>query len=480
MTAGIIAERRFTLEDQRTFAHLSGDANPIHVDPVSARRSLAGAPLVHGAHLLVWALDALVRHLKPATAIESLRVNFEKMVPIDTPVTAVIVDRKIDRIRLEIRLEGRAAAVIVVGFAPSAMRQPAFRHDRAFSPSEPIALSTVELASLYGHVGLRETTAGICTLYPTLAEWIGQKRIAGLAGATYIIGMICPGLHSIFRSLDLTSTEAADVDMDALHFEVSSFDERFRMTRIAVSGAGWSGRLDAHLRPEPVAQPSMREIAARVQPNAYENVKALIVGGSRGIGETLAKVLVAGSAEVAITYRIGKADAERVAEEIRAVGGRCHVLAYDATALNSTPLKVADFAPNQLYYLATPAIRPAGGVFSAARFLEYTAFYVDGFARVVGMLTEGGNPALSIFYPSTVYIDNTPAGFAEYAMAKAAGELLCQEFQRRGIVQHSVAKRLPRLLTDQTRSLANESFPDTFETLVEVIAEMTAATARTI
>lgn len=472
MMAEIIAERLFTLEDQRAFAHFSGDANPIHVDPVAARRSLAGAPLVHGVHLLVWGLDALFRHLKPAAALVSLRVNFEKMVPINTPVMAVIADRKGDRIRLEIRLEGRAAAVIVVGFAAIAIHQPAFRHDRAFSPSQPLALSTAELAALHGHVRLRETADGLCDLYPVLAGQMGRKQIDGLAAATYIIGMICPGLHSIFRSLDLQVTEAADVDKDALHFEISSFDERFRMVRIAVSGAGWSGRLDAHIRPEPVAQPSMQEITARVQPKAYENVRALIIGGSRGIGETLAKVLVAGSAEVAITYRIGRADAERVAEEIRAAGGRCHVLSHDAAADAPQSLRIADFAPNQLYYFATPAIRPAGGVYSAARFAEYAAFYVDGFARVVDALTKDGDGAFSVFYPSTVFIEKPPPGFTEYAMAKAAGEILCRDFQERKIVQHAVSERLPRLLTDQTRTLAEESFPDTVETLACIIAKM--------
>lgn len=53
------ASRHFGRADQDAFAALSGDWNPIHVDPVAARRLLFGEPVTHGVHLAMWALDAL-------------------------------------------------------------------------------------------------------------------------------------------------------------------------------------------------------------------------------------------------------------------------------------------------------------------------------------------------------------------------------------------------------------------------------------
>ena len=41
-------KKRFSPTDQSTFAKLSGDYNPIHIDEVAARRLLFGAPVVHG------------------------------------------------------------------------------------------------------------------------------------------------------------------------------------------------------------------------------------------------------------------------------------------------------------------------------------------------------------------------------------------------------------------------------------------------
>jgi enoyl-CoA hydratase len=39
---------KFSEEDVRDFARLSGDMNPIHIDPDAAARSIFGKPVVHG------------------------------------------------------------------------------------------------------------------------------------------------------------------------------------------------------------------------------------------------------------------------------------------------------------------------------------------------------------------------------------------------------------------------------------------------
>ncbi len=50
----------FTADERLLFASLSGDVNPMHVDPIAARRTQAGAPAVHGMHMVLWTVDALI------------------------------------------------------------------------------------------------------------------------------------------------------------------------------------------------------------------------------------------------------------------------------------------------------------------------------------------------------------------------------------------------------------------------------------
>jgi acyl dehydratase len=61
MTASPIASRIFDLDDQREFARLSSDWNPMHLDPAFARRTQVGAPVVHGIHNLAWAANAVLQ-----------------------------------------------------------------------------------------------------------------------------------------------------------------------------------------------------------------------------------------------------------------------------------------------------------------------------------------------------------------------------------------------------------------------------------
>ena len=46
---GLVASTSFTVGGQERFAHVSGDSNDIHLDPIAARRSLAGRQVGHGS-----------------------------------------------------------------------------------------------------------------------------------------------------------------------------------------------------------------------------------------------------------------------------------------------------------------------------------------------------------------------------------------------------------------------------------------------
>src|SRR5205814_5471706 len=91
-----IASRTFTLNDQREFARLSCDFNPLHLDASFARRTQTGAPVVHGIHTLLWALESVLR--TENFDIQNIRVRFHQ--PLFLEETA------------EVRIGGRTDAAI--------------------------------------------------------------------------------------------------------------------------------------------------------------------------------------------------------------------------------------------------------------------------------------------------------------------------------------------------------------------------------
>jgi len=63
----------FKLQDQLSFAELSGDYNPMHIDLVKARRMYFNRAVVHGIHLLLNGLDLLCEDLNHPVYPLSLR-----------------------------------------------------------------------------------------------------------------------------------------------------------------------------------------------------------------------------------------------------------------------------------------------------------------------------------------------------------------------------------------------------------------------
>ena len=224
-------------------------------------------------------------------------------------------------------------------------------------------------------------------------------------------------------------------------------------------GGGWVGR-DRELRTH-AAECSKRhrsELGDVVGPGEFAGSSALVVGGSRGLGEVTAKLLAAGGAKVMITYRVGSAEAEAVARDICAAGGECETLAYDACQPAEPQLAGLGDAPTHAYYFATPTIfRAQSALFARARLDAFLDVYVDGFLHLAQALRARRND-VSLFYPSSVYVAERPRGMLEYAMAKAAGETLCAEMNMAWAPLHVTVDRLPRLPTDQTASVM-ESCP---------------------
>ncbi|MFO7901159.1 MAG: SDR family NAD(P)-dependent oxidoreductase [Pirellulaceae bacterium] len=216
-----------------------------------------------------------------------------------------------------------------------------------------------------------------------------------------------------------------------------------------------TGSLRAFVRPAPRQQINFNTARSLVEPEAFQGSRAWIVGGSRGLGEVAAKLLAAGGAAVTITYHRGADDAERVASEIREGGGIVQIRTLNVLDPSDTFATLIDEEdnPTGILYFATPFITPGEeGRFSSELFNGYCKYYVHGFTRLVHIFAPYG--LTRVLFPSSVYVDDPPAQFAEYAAAKAAGEIACLALEKAYRDLEISRPRLPRLATDQTASLS--------------------------
>jgi NAD(P)-dependent dehydrogenase (short-subunit alcohol dehydrogenase family) len=337
-----------------------------------------------------------------------------------------------------------------------------------------VLVRTEETVGLSGWMDIAGPVQRVENRFPHAAAAIGSGRVAAIALLSRLVGMICPGLHSIFAAfaIDLIETPR---HQDALWFSVSGTDERFRMVRMIVSGAGVSGSVQAFLRWPPVAQASLSDISKLVAPTEFAGSTALVIGGSRGLGALTAKVIAAGGGKVIVTYATGLKEAIQLAEEIRAhiPQSVCDVIPYDARQDAAKQLKTLTADVSHLYYFATtPIVRQKEGLFVSSLFDEFIQVYVKGFYDCCRFLRERGPRALTAFYPSSVFVESGPIAMAEYSMAKMAGEILCDNMNRSAGRVHVIVGRLPRLKTDQTATVPPVDSGDPLEVMLPIIRKV--------
>ena len=128
-----------------------------------------------------------------------------------------------------------------------------------------------------------------------------------------------------------------------------------------------------------------------------------------------------------------------------------------------------------LFYFATNTIfRPKSALVSAPVLADAVAFYLQGFHDLAAYLATRG--PLAANYPSTVYVDERPAGLTEYAMMKAAGEQMCRDMNEHIPNLRVLVSRLPRLPTDQTAGVIPERDLSPADVLLPIVREMHAMT----
>jgi hypothetical protein len=451
MTGLRLASRRFTAADQAAFAEFSGDWNPMHLDPVAARRTLAGDVVVHGVHGLLWAMEEIVAAGQAPRPIAAVDAQFHKFIYLDRQVELQIVGRTDETLYAELAVEGLVATALAMTFGLPRATGP---HDLAQAPETPLERTPLAppACAMDGLEGWLAPNAGATPpsprLFENLCARLGDARITALAQCSTVVGMACPGLNSIFLSLSAELT-AYEGGRPGLGWRARVPDPRYARVILTVAGPGLRGELKTLVRPVPVEPPDATTLIELVTSGEFAGRRAVVIGGSRGLGAATARLLAAGGAEVVVTYLVGKSEADALVADIRASQGdaramRCDVL-EDFEAL-AEPLRDA----THVYYFATPRItRQSAAVFSPAAFAEFTKVYVERFYALCMAAGPAGRD-LDVFYPSTVAVDERPRGMTEYAMSKAAGEMLCRDLMRAFPRLAITSPRVPRVLTDQT------------------------------
>jgi len=434
------------------FARLSGDYNPIHTDVVFSRRLLFGSPVVHGIHLVLRSLDSCLERREESLEIDSLKVTFNRPIRLEEEVRMSIRGEDENWFSIDLTSNETLATSIEVKFRRKIRHS--YSNPVNSSPEKLDAndLTDEEIEVDSGNLDLYLDKELAARMFPNLVRCIPLLHIAVIIATSRLVGMHCPGLNSLFSALELSTNSSQKQGI--MNYAVEKFDKRFGLARIRISAPEIDGKIIAFRRPAPKDQASFLTLKNLVEINEFVGQRALIIGGSRGLGEVAAKLLCGGGATVRITYYKGKEDAHRIVSDIVSNGAIADSFLLDIfnPEIAEQNISLDNWIPTHLYYFATPFIfSGVSGRFSTKLFRNFCDYYVTGFVNIINQMKNFD--IRRIFYPSTIAIEELPENMGEYVAAKIAGEALCSFLEKSHPHLRIHRPRLPRLATDQTNSI---------------------------
>lgn len=480
-----IGTRVYCDDDQHAFARLSGDFNPMHTDAVAARRLITGRRVVHGIHLLLTAIEYWAtndRHGDAKSHLGFISCAFDNPVNVGDQVVFTQLPNTEHQPILEISVSGLVCTRIVLEFCADhlELEKPTSSvvGGDAVSGCDNLEVPLAEAPNFHlnKRYALQISERTYPSYFPRACQALGTLGVAATAALSYIVGMVCPGLHSVFSSVTI-DLRAEPAPSDILFFSILKYDARFRIFNIGFDGA-LGGTLKAFLRPPPQAQPTVRDLSSSLEPEEFKGTRSLVIGGSRGLGEVTAKILAAGGGAVTVTYAAGHDDASAIRNEINSFGhGTCEIKLLDLTAAPCSSLAIDWKSLDFVFYFATPRIfRKKSNLFDLGVFQEFLDFYIkELYELCVFLETTLDHKRIRIYVPSSVYIAERPRGMAEYAMAKSASEILVQEINRTFKKVYVLDTRLPRLSTDQTTTVLQSTAASNVDALVPIIRALHTA-----
>ena len=451
MTKKILAKKIFQLNDLKWFAEQSGDYNPIHINESLSRRYISGGIIVPGMYILLWSLNKIVekynKNLKYINAkfhhFAILESNLELYYELDNNTCVLSVKSGL-----------KSIATFSIIFSDSIIIN---KSEKKKPPNSVIKnYSFKELRGLSGN--FKTYLSNDCmNKYSALKINKMENIIAILMSFSRLVGMKVPGLNSLFIGLEINLDNS--YKNKTIKWNISRHTNINSLIFIDVKGNGCKGHISTMYRPEPVNQMAIKEIYTKYKNKYFSKQVALIIGGSRGLGEHTAKLLGANGSEVIITYNKGIKDALRVKKEIENYNSKVHCIKMNILEPSAALKKINLLKLNitHVYYFASPKIHESRQkVIDDDLLNSYNLVYVKSFEKIIEEMFSIFAFDFKVFYPSSVFINHNSKLYKEYTKAKLYAEKTIKKLLIKYKKNFIYDVRLPRLRTDQNPNLSNE------------------------
>lgn len=458
---------KYVINEQRQldFAKLSNDFNPIHVDPLYAWRSMFGKQLVHGIHQVLICLEDLAKNINEKIFIFKISAKFESPAGVNETICIDNINFSETYSEYVIKNErGLTLTTIKVNYKKKSFNDVKFKRiDYSMSPLEPTNFAKENLVEplYYDKTFFKE-------LFTYSSFYVSPVNLAVLLASTRIVGMKYPGLNSIYNAFTFEFNENANLS-NSIHYSVSDKHITLNMLNIKLDDTFIRGQIKAFIRPVAPKYKTLKELKGLLPVNSFKNQRALIIGGTRGIGLQCLRLLANAGASTMFTYFKNSNEADKIVEEFANESINTNYLQVDVSNLSKESLEtIKAFNPTSIYYFATPKILSNNSNLDENLLQKFISYYVIGLDKILVNLKSEIKPL--IFVPSTVYLDEKPTNLSEYIIAKSASEMFLKLLEKKGYKIYN--PRFPKVSTEQTMSLFKQKTVEPEEVLLKELQSM--------
>jgi NAD(P)-dependent dehydrogenase (short-subunit alcohol dehydrogenase family) len=332
------------------FADLTGDRNALHLDEEFARKSRFRERVVHG--LLPFSFLVALEEAFPEASVSfsAFAVRFVSPVWIGVPVRLAAEASAGPGGTMTFQADWTAAdgETLIQASGTFRLGTPEIvtgGNGGSCLLSDRISENAYSIDELDGKSeSLRfRLDPGVLTRYQTLLfrPALGRDNygfcpnLAACLLLSPLVGMRLPGRYATFSSFKASFADslslATPCSVSGVIEQVSSASESVSMSASFVHAGEQTGT--AHLKvmvnPPPREMIGCEAIRERYLDTGVRGKVAVIIGASRGIGETAAKLFAMHGARTVVHYYRGRGDAAAIVEEIRNAGGTAVALGCD-------------------------------------------------------------------------------------------------------------------------------------------------------
>ena len=452
---------------QLNFIKISADKNPIHLIEKNLSKLNLEGTVVHGMNVVLKSLDILTKEkiINPSQICQ-IKCKFAKMIFLD------------NIIKINFKFENKKKISISI-FSKSVIciNLELFLNYKSFT-EENIELRNQKINSFpkknttkskkkeikINHVPLIKQ---IKKNYPYLSKDLNNKIISSLIMMSTSVGMYWPGKNSLFVGFDIFLKK---IKKKNINLKISKTDKRTGYSIINYKSYNCIGKIFTFFTEERAQQPSLTYLSKKIPKKALIKHKALIIGGSRGLGELTAKIIATSGGSVTITYNNNQALAKNLLNIFKKKRLKLNLKNFKINNNGNFDHKsIKNNNYNCLYYFATPIIyRQKNSKFDNKIFNDFNNIYCKALVKIIKVLKIKD---LIIFYPSTIYNFKNNKNFSEYILAKRNGVRKLKIMEKKYKII-PIIKKLPPFKTDQNNTIFSQNISHGTDEIFKICVEI--------